>query len=445
VLYGDTASDAYLTEQGQFGISVIFSDGVRAAFLATWDADGDGIPDEWERQGGGIDVNGDGIIDLDLYGLGARPDHKDLFVEVDAMSTVAPQQGALDDVVAAFAAVPNSLVNNPDGQGGIVLHIIQSELNLPTARWTSVGVFPPAFDVIKAAHFGNPTDSQLVKDAKSLVFRYCEFVVNWTEGPIRLSSGRGELPGNDFMVSLGLTRPVGGTRQQQAGTFMHEMGHTLGLHHGGTNDDNWKPNFHSVMNYLWQFPATGTPMESSWRLDYSRTAFTDLNEAALNENAGIGGDAAVTTGLHDCNNPVEYVPEGGFVDFNQNGVADLSVSRDLNWSCSIGVLTGYKDWDKLQYSFRSLPTAKTGVHGAELVEELDWRTFNRYFNLSPCGSSDFNGDGDYGTDADIEAFMACLAGNCCTLCQSVDFDGDGDEGTDFDIEAFFRILAGGPC
>jgi len=30
---------------------------------------------------------------------------------------------------------------------------------------------------------------------------------------------------------------------------------------------------------------------------------------------------------------------------------------------------------------------------------------------SGCGSADFNGDGDTGTDADIESFFACLAGN----------------------------------
>ncbi len=29
-----------------------------------------------------------------------------------------------------------------------------------------------------------------------------------------------------------------------------------------------------------------------------------------------------------------------------------------------------------------------------------------------CGSADFNGDGDLGTDADIEAFFACLSGAC---------------------------------
>ncbi len=64
-----------------------------------------------------------------------------------------------------------------------------------------------------------------------------------------------------------------------------------------------------------------------------------------------------------------------------------------------------------------------------------------------CGTADFDGDGDTGTDADIESFFACLAGNCCATCFSggADFDGDGDTGTDADIESFFRVLAGGPC
>jgi hypothetical protein len=62
-----------------------------------------------------------------------------------------------------------------------------------------------------------------------------------------------------------------------------------------------------------------------------------------------------------------------------------------------------------------------------------------------CGfGADFDGDGDFGTDADIEAFFACLGGNCCCTCLNVDMDGDGDIGTDADIESFFRIL-GGSC
>ncbi len=64
-----------------------------------------------------------------------------------------------------------------------------------------------------------------------------------------------------------------------------------------------------------------------------------------------------------------------------------------------------------------------------------------------CGTADFDGDGDTGTDADIEAFFACLAGNCCGTCFALgaDFNADGDVGTDADIESFFRVLAGGAC
>jgi hypothetical protein len=64
-----------------------------------------------------------------------------------------------------------------------------------------------------------------------------------------------------------------------------------------------------------------------------------------------------------------------------------------------------------------------------------------------CGTADYNGDGDSGTDADIEAFFACLGGSCCPTCWHLgaDFNGDGDSGTDADIESFFRVLAGNPC
>ena len=66
---------------------------------------------------------------------------------------------------------------------------------------------------------------------------------------------------------------------------------------------------------------------------------------------------------------------------------------------------------------------------------------------SPCGGTDFDGDGDAGTDADIESFFSVIGGTGCPTgtCDGTDFDGDGDEGTDADIEAFFRVLGGLPC
>jgi subtilisin-like proprotein convertase family protein len=64
-----------------------------------------------------------------------------------------------------------------------------------------------------------------------------------------------------------------------------------------------------------------------------------------------------------------------------------------------------------------------------------------------CDSADFDCDGDVGTDFDIQAFFACLAGNCPggSCPNDADFNNDGDVGTDADIEAFFRVLAGNPC
>jgi len=79
------------------------------------------------------------------------------------------------------------------------------------------------------------------------------------------------------------------------------------------------------------------------------------------------------------------------------------------------------------------PFSTTGIDAALLIA------------FSGCGSADFDGDGDTGTDLDIEAFFACLGGDCCAACGSADFDGDSDVGTDLDIEAFFRVLGGGAC
>jgi hypothetical protein len=65
--------------------------------------------------------------------------------------------------------------------------------------------------------------------------------------------------------------------------------------------------------------------------------------------------------------------------------------------------------------------------------------------LPPVCTGDFNGDGDFGTDQDIEAFFRCHSGLGCPSCRTSDYNGDGDHGTDQDIEAFFSVLAGGGC
>ena len=94
--------------------------------------------------------------------------------------------------------------------------------------------------------------------------------------------------------------------------------------------------------------------------------------------------------------------------------------------------------------FAAMPTQDFRVVELPLIPET-LRTINACPPFPVCCNPDFNNDGDIGTDADIEAFFDCIAGNCCPTCGSADFNGDGDIATDADIEAFFRVLSGGPC
>jgi hypothetical protein len=227
---------------------------------ANADTDGDGLLDTWEIWGINNNNRTPTSIDFsstpDLRLPDANVDHKDLYVEVDAMRDIAPtgslypDPNALNDVVAAFRAAPNSLVQNPDGRDGVELHIQRDETDIPfQATWNTFDVYgwPTDFDRIKsntnptvAGGFGtvmersNIANFANIRAAKALAYRYCIFANRW--GPMTPgtgSSGHAELPGNDFYVTLGGFTPFGGTRQDQAGTFMHELGHTLGLHHGG--------------------------------------------------------------------------------------------------------------------------------------------------------------------------------------------------------------------
>src|SRR5207249_1535359 len=100
--------------------------------------------------------------------------------------------------------------------------------------------------------------------------------------------------GSFALTSVGSVIHNRGTTDQQAGTLMHEIGHNLGLRHGGGDNDNCKPNYRSVMSYTRQF--AGSPIPNR-RLDYSRHADADLDEVlalpdhpGLSESLGLGPD-----------------------------------------------------------------------------------------------------------------------------------------------------------
>lgn len=358
------------------------------------DSDGDGLYDMWEIDG--IDINEDGVIDLPLDALGADPNHKDLFVEVDSMEGRTPQDRAIERVVEAFAAVPNKFLNNPDGADGINLHVQLDEDDIALEDWPDPWA---GFDPTKAARFGTPWQRESsnwanIWAAKRLVYRYCIFANSHSGDSY---SGIAELPGNDFVVSLGRWNTPGGTQDQQAGTFMHELGHTLGLRHGGSDDILYKPNYHSIMNYTWQNP---NPRYSDcWKLDYSREILPTLNEADLNEATGIGG-------AMDCNLPVGPLPskivrENGPVDWNRdNDFNDVSVNADVNRiygnlpASPNEVLVGFEDWSKLIYNFAGLPDAADGVHESDTDpnSEITYETSVELSRIG-CMTGDLNCDG----------------------------------------------------
>lgn len=357
------------------------------------DADGDSLPDVWERYG--ADTDGDGTIDVDLRALGANADRADLFLELDCLTrydatgavehTHCPVQNAVERVARAFADAP---VANRDGTTGVQLHVDTGALHgagvvFPVAGaggvtatygdlsmgaalgggeqiaeagneivdWNGAAGDPAtSFFDLKAAHFGA---------ARSGIFKYGLFVhqVNARAPANDCTSGWGG--GDNFMVSLGGVGTWGGpcwgtdaggasvgTEAQQAGTFLHEYGHTLALGHGGADGVNHKPNYLSVMNYSFQMcrvtssPAAGLP----GGCDLSRHALATLSEIlppGLDECAGVDGSVL---GL-------------GAVDFDGSGVLDgatcspttANVSADVNRDGALTALLGSNDWQRLRY------------------------------------------------------------------------------------------------
>lgn len=351
-------------------------------FWNTRDDDGDGLPNFWESPEGGIDINHDGLIDLNLASRGADPLHKDLFIEVDAMDGHAPLQEQLELALGDLRATGTTLdrvieafytaeVENPNGLAGIRLHIDFDQTDLPAAPFSDPETPWDEFDVIKRANFGG--DDARMDDANSgnrvaargLVYRYGVFADSQANG----SSGLAELPGDDFIVSLGewkLLQTDGTTRntpEQQAGTFMHELGHTLGLHHGGADARNYKPNYLSVMNYHWQVPNAN----GGWKLDYSSEMLPPLDWHDLDETEGIGAEPfEATRTVLVGPNPLRPVPVSGPVDWNRDG-------DQLDSNVQAAIYHGFQSSNQgqsrsYQLPIQALPDFETVLHGHD-----DWR------------------------------------------------------------------------
>jgi hypothetical protein len=318
------------------------------------DTDGDGLPDGWEVHG----ING-----IDLRAMGASPLHKDIFVHMDYMERAGATNGlgpnsiVLAGIQSAFASAP---VQNPDGRSGINIHLI---LGKKINYQDDLNPVVSALNKIKTENF----DSK-----RAPVFHYMVWANAYNSGT---SSGYSiSIPGSDFVVTLGRwNNGAGGTVNQKIGTFIHELGHNLGLRHGSIDDTNYKPNHLSVMNY--SFQTVGVFVGGGRAFTYQSFPLLALNENALNEQRGLGG----TTELRNAHTIVRdpgtgsfiEVPADGPVDWSQNGKIDsAAVAVDVNGDGTKGSLNATpNEFSRLTYDGGSIGS-KSSIAGLSEVNAL---------------------------------------------------------------------------
>jgi hypothetical protein len=154
---------------------------------------------------------------------------------------------------------------------------------------------------------------------------------------------------------------------------MHELGHNLGLHHGGKDKINYKPNYLSIMNYMFQFNL----LYPNRPLDFSRIELDPLNEAALNEMDGVGVDYVsagsggwLFTGHKDPTQnksilsllrPIDW---DGDQHYNASVRANVNNCTDWDYSSKPNeLLNGYNDWENIILPFQSSSNFADGAHG----------------------------------------------------------------------------------
>ncbi|MFK7805983.1 MAG: hypothetical protein AB8G95_30415 [Anaerolineae bacterium] len=333
------------------------------------DSDNDRLADVFETNNGDFinststgtdpnnaDTDADGISDgdealgtesgLDLPSMGANPLRKTILIEYDwfddslknkgycgndehGFHSHRPTESMVVRVRDVYAQAPNI---NPDGstgidfiqdygQGGVFTGgnlVAKNQSGLITGS-----VYGSEFTSLKAENFSSNRRGY---------FHYAILAHQYGSAS-NFSSGQAEVSGDDLIVSVynyHCSDDITGN------TVIHELGHNLGLLHGGDDHLNNKPNYNSVMNYRFQFSGIDANESCDGWGDgisgYSRGDRISLNENSLNEEHGVCG--AEHTGF----------------DWNNDGdMHDHGVAQNINSDSSMSVLNDHNDWENLYY------------------------------------------------------------------------------------------------
>ncbi len=356
----------------------------------------DGIPDDWKKNGVTIDPGGGNPPQfVDLPKMGVSLDRPNVLVQLDWMKDATHNQqlsqAAIDTVIKAFDQDP--VTYHGATRSGITMIVDagpNSTITPGGATWGSLSRAQPipwAQDLLTGSrnsytltNFYTLLKSNFVPTGRLPIFHYavagaemsatcggsnpCSTVCYKGDG----TSGVTTPDKLGFMVTLGDWTGCVGSQDEQTGTFMHEFGHTLGLDHSGgegnANSVNYKPNYPSIMNYIFQ--TVGVPRGGTQVFDYSRDPYPNLDETKLTEAVGVnlGSNPSGSGTGHAC------VTKTGIVTFTQNALSpvdwncdfapapDGGTGFDANGDGSQTVLKGTasSDWSRIQF--------KTGGVGA---------------------------------------------------------------------------------
>ena len=387
------------------------------------DDDRDGIPDCAEQPGATF-------YGMPLYEWGARPGVRDIFVEIDYMAThplidydyqplldndgnprrdhgTQPLRTSLDMVVESFA------------EQGIALHFDIGDLydqspgsdpadydlgggeELPFAMYIGESRFQ--FDrngrqetVMGMEDDYVPNHFENRPERKNL-FYYVVFGQSQAQNSLGSSGLAADFFDRWCFVSMGGSTWTLDTDTPDntnflinghAATLAHELGHILGFQHGGNPEfgpqeganQNWKPNYLSVMNYLYQFQGVPRDYDDISEMEMLLDRFQlqqgrwgnndcaqDLTDRRPNNNSwgrlikGVFGNPAEYNINYSHGNAPSYDENRiieGFVfdgwDLNCDGrLSFLPQAFDLNNTGTFDLLEDHDDWGNMAFYYRS--------------------------------------------------------------------------------------------
>jgi len=320
------------------------------------------------------DRDEDAICDEDEVILGTSSAERDVFVEIDYMQSANISRQALRLVVNAFKKQDIQLHLDLGGKFSADDTFNSRYYNycggneLPDTALLALGNGDACSDPDECSTVSELKYENFASSRQQL-FHYA--VVGLVSAQDPEIAGTSQTPGKNFLVVTDLFEGNGETYSDNrvAATLMHELGHNLGLEHGGDVPENYKPNYESVMNYAYSIGLNATGTAEQWRysrawaglcdsnyalsfdlktedivLDYSSGENRSLDEQAVYESNGYGG---------------------GPVDFDCDGLTNGKLGAfDLNAQAE-GANTGYTtlhdfdDWSNLVFDAES-----TALHAA---------------------------------------------------------------------------------